>query len=720
MPLVRISAVSWTAQALGLGGRPFIHRHPSNFVWRHASSKKDDNGSVPVADQLEAARYRGKCSVEGLVLPIADAEVPEDDQTSSIDSRLSNRLQPKASSQRLMGSTDAAGMYVEIPSDRVEDKAKEYQVHENLDHLDAFQNVYRRLRRTGRDSGEKDVSDSLLKAMEYAKKKKDGKSCSTIDACLVGQAVVWLIGRGGTGSAQPPKCGLIQHANAEQSRRAVHMVKIATYRGHEDLEEEAPVKSANDAMKMLNQEQVTKGHVNMQTSGNASGQTPRQSLSGPGFQQISTDESAWQLQQVQQQEANDNQDRERTGTPRASVLAYDQEAAGERDVKQVCDGVKGKARIAVGDGKTAGEQKKMREKGPLPFKIISWSSQKRSYRCAAHNLEYHPERPDPQVQQLAELEAGGVGSIGNQWETDAPPEHFLFLDLGSDADISKVKIRCTGTLYDPKNITVMRAIIGVMEVVDEHHRLAEEAQRAPEASAVNSAALITRGTWAVIARASLKSGPQARDRHSHTLRFPPIRTRFLRIIFHASHSTSGNMRLLHPLIVYGKKLPLVTHRKLSATIMFDERFIDEMERATRKLARKYHIPIDCTETVLKEFSRWDTESRGFLNYTDFKNVVRSLTYRHLGQKEDVMLQDNHLRALWNIVDRDSSGCVDFEEFLQWFYSHFQKEKPPARSLHCSRMVDTVTEHFYASMGINRLRCYVTALDPPEGRSACKH
>ena len=34
--------------------------------------------------------------------------------------------------------------------------------------------------------------------------------------------------------------------------------------------------------------------------------------------------------------------------------------------------------------------------------------------------------------------------------------------------------------------------------------------------------------------------------------------------------------------------------------MFDERFIDEMERATRKLARKYHIPIDCTETAAQQ------------------------------------------------------------------------------------------------------------------------
>ena len=50
----------------------------------------------------------------------------------------------------------------------------------------------------------------------------------------------------------------------------------------------------------------------------------------------------------------------------------------------------------------------------------------------------------------------------------------------------------------------------------------------------------------------------------------------------------------------------------------------------------------CTGSGLRafdseRFSRWDTESRGFLNYTDFKNVVRSLTYRHLGQKEDVQL-----------------------------------------------------------------------------------
>ncbi|CAE7254176.1 unnamed protein product [Symbiodinium natans] len=145
--------------------------------------------------------------------------------------------------------------------------------------------------------------------------------------------------------------------------------------------------------------------------------------------------------------------------------------------------------------------------------------------------------------------------------------------------------------------------------------------------------------------------------------------------------------------------------------MFTEHFIGDMERWTRKLARKYRIPIAYTETAAWRFTRFDVQKRGFLNYADFKCVVRALTYRHFGQKDDVMLQESNLRALWKIVDRDGSGCVDFEEFLQWFYNHFQKEKPPARSLHCDGMVDSVTEHFYASMGVNRLRCYVTSQDP---------
>ncbi|CAE7942849.1 unnamed protein product [Symbiodinium sp. KB8] len=152
------------------------HRKPPKLFWcrpgcaRSAGSVRDEKDEASTSD---ATPYRGRCSVEGVILPIADTEAPEEDQASSIDSRLSNRLQLKKSSQQL-GSTEGPGMYAEVPSDRVEDKAKLYHVHESQDHLDAFQNVFRRLRRTGRDETDKDVSDSMLKAMEYARKKKEG------------------------------------------------------------------------------------------------------------------------------------------------------------------------------------------------------------------------------------------------------------------------------------------------------------------------------------------------------------------------------------------------------------------------------------------------------------------------------------------------------------------------------------------------------------------
>ncbi|CAE7348242.1 unnamed protein product [Symbiodinium natans] len=142
--------------------------------------------------------------------------------------------------------------------------------------------------------------------------------------------------------------------------------------------------------------------------------------------------------------------------------------------KSAKKGAKGKVRVAVGDGKGGSEQleqKESAEKGPLPFHIISWSSQKQGQRCAAQNLE---QQPEDQVRQVAELEGcGSPMSVGPRWETDGPPEHCLFLDLGAEAEISRVKLRCSGTLYDPKSVTVMRAVIGVLEVVKEH-RMAEE------------------------------------------------------------------------------------------------------------------------------------------------------------------------------------------------------------------------------------------------------
>ncbi|CAK9086314.1 unnamed protein product, partial [Durusdinium trenchii] len=248
-----------------------------------------------------------------------------------------------------------------------------------------------------------------------------------------------------------------------------------------------------------------------------------------------------------------------------------------------------------------------------------------------------------------------LASGANQWETDGRPDHFLFLDLGVEIDVCCLKLRCTGTHYDPKNITVMRGMTGIAEVVREHIKMASEAQRPPEALAVSADALLSRGTWAVMKRASLKSGPDGRDKHVHTLHISGGRSRFLQLIFHESWSSTGNIRLLQPLSIYGTRVPLKETRKTPLAIMFSERvLLDEAEMETRKLSRKFEIPLDDTHSVRREFLRFDVEKRGYLSYIDFKKVVKALTSRHAFCRADALLQETHLRALWNIVDKDGA------------------------------------------------------------------
>lgn len=357
-------------------------------------------------------------------------------------------------------------------------------------------------------------------------------------------------------------------------------------------------------------------------------------------------------------------------------------------------------RVSFAEKKHGEAKKKTNKKSALPFKVISWSSQRPSFHCTAKNLE----KQDRGIDALL----NGT----NQWETDGRPDHFLFLDFGVEVDLSHVQLRCTGTRYDPKNVTILRGVAGITDVITEHLNLSREAQRAPDAVAVKASSLLTKGTWAVVKRASLKSGPDGRDKHAHTLRVHGAQARWLQLVFHESWSSTGNIRLLQPLSVYGSKLhiqPTEAQRRLSLVAMFNERcLLDEAEMETRKLSRDFNIPLDDTHNVRREFLRFDTEKRGYLTFFDFRKVVKALTSRHTLCRADALLQENHLRALWNIVDKDGSGCVEFEEFLQWFHSHFLKEKPPARSLHSGTMVESVTEHFYASMGVNRLRGYLTS------------
>ncbi|CAL1141790.1 unnamed protein product [Cladocopium goreaui] len=164
------------ARALHWHRRGLIQR--SRACWQQ--SRWSSKGKAREADALKPEKqeqsFRGRYCVEGALLPNADLEVPTDSASQSIDDRLSNRTETKMSSQRLQQEASVGpGMYAETPKDRTAGVAKTYQVCKSQDHLDAFQSVYRRLRRTGRDAEDKDVSDSMLKAMEYVKQSKGAK-----------------------------------------------------------------------------------------------------------------------------------------------------------------------------------------------------------------------------------------------------------------------------------------------------------------------------------------------------------------------------------------------------------------------------------------------------------------------------------------------------------------------------------------------------------------
>mmetsp|Transcript_60039 Transcript_60039/g.113150 ORF Transcript_60039/g.113150 Transcript_60039/m.113150 type:complete len:175 (-) Transcript_60039:54-578(-) len=143
-----------------------------------AADTASSSGSAGTAAAAEASPFQGRLSSEGMVLPIADADSDAlYSDSSSIEERLQRRLRRKTTSAGLGAQEDAAGMFLEDRKDRPEaGKWEAFQVADNKEHLEAFQNVVRRLR-VRREAGQRDPSQSMDKVMDYLlkKKKKEGK-----------------------------------------------------------------------------------------------------------------------------------------------------------------------------------------------------------------------------------------------------------------------------------------------------------------------------------------------------------------------------------------------------------------------------------------------------------------------------------------------------------------------------------------------------------------
>jgi len=329
---------------------------------------------------------------------------------------------------------------------------------------------------------------------------------------------------------------------------------------------------------------------------------------------------------------------------------------------------------------------------PLPFKVISWSSQKRGPQNAASNLE-----------------AGSVTS-NTRWETNGKPEHWILLDLHQECEVSGCSLRFTGTQLDPKNVTLMRGGPEIEGMVQKGMSMTRRSTAAVETAPLDTTLLMS-GTWIVAKRSTLSLSP---SRTHHKMAFSAVTARYWRLIFHDSNSSTGNIRVLAPLQMHGIPVPsddtADLSRRPSLTSMFTEAFnLGHEERETRRLAREYAVPIDYAEYVRKEFVRYDTSGTGALDYADFSKVVQTMSRQKasVSRTRDEKIPESRIRKLWQNVDTDGSGFVEFNEFLLWFYHNFNSDSRYAtKSFHSNKLADSATENFYASMGCNRLRCFV--------------
>mmetsp|Transcript_97787 Transcript_97787/g.273734 ORF Transcript_97787/g.273734 Transcript_97787/m.273734 type:complete len:198 (-) Transcript_97787:228-821(-) len=140
-----------------------------------AGDKKDSPGAGKPGFAPVAAPFKGKCIIEGELMPMLDTaqEAIVGEESQSIEARVHDRTGLKSSSAKLMAKTDPQGMFKDRPDDCSKDKNAEFRVCSMGEHLDDFQRVYRRLRNSGRrDDDQRDVSDAILKSMHYKVKRK--------------------------------------------------------------------------------------------------------------------------------------------------------------------------------------------------------------------------------------------------------------------------------------------------------------------------------------------------------------------------------------------------------------------------------------------------------------------------------------------------------------------------------------------------------------------
>eukprot|EP00434_Breviolum_minutum_P031727 symbB.v1.2.028059.t1/scaffold2934.1/size84817/1 len=114
--------------------------------------------------------------------------------------------------------------------------------------------------------------------------------------------------------------------------------------------------------------------------------------------------------------------------------------------------------------------------------------------------------------------------------------------------------------------------------------------------------------------------------------------------------------------------------------------VNKFARETRDVARKHGMSILNIERYKKSFDRYDLNSNGVIEFSEFKNIITDL----LKIPSGLDLPQERVMSMWRNADKDGSGSIDFEEFVAFyvkvFGDTFETDFDPVKSPNWHRRV----------------------------------
>jgi Ca2+-binding EF-hand superfamily protein len=113
---------------------------------------------------------------------------------------------------------------------------------------------------------------------------------------------------------------------------------------------------------------------------------------------------------------------------------------------------------------------------------------------------------------------------------------------------------------------------------------------------------------------------------------------------------------------------------------FNDSIVEPKERALRKVAKEFGVPLSDATKINKEFVKYDLDGSGDIDRDEFASLVKDVLC--VGKAKDIEIPKSIIDQYFVVADRRRRGIISFEDFLIWAYHQnifeAQKEKRSAR------------------------------------------